>query len=74
MGEARNRAEWLRVGVAVSFVVNNSGFRSKPLSPLAVIPPPFRPAEEPAPEKSPEQVEEENRRAWMVLDRVFGGK
>lgn len=74
MAAARNRAEWLRVGVSVAFVVNNSGWRTKPLSPLAVIPPPFRPEEEPEPEKTPEQVAEESRLAWGLLDRVFGGQ
>lgn len=73
MAEARQRADWLKVGIAVAWLVNRNGFTREPLDPLKVIPPQFRPPPEPEREKTPEEVAEENRLAWVVLDRVFGG-
>jgi len=74
MAVARQRAGWLRAGVAVAWVVNRNGWTRQAVSPLDVIPPQFRPPVPPEPEKSPEQLADESRRAWHVLDRYFGGR
>jgi hypothetical protein len=70
MAEARERAEWLRVGVAVAWVVNHGGFVRKPVSPVKVIPKPFRPK---PPPPRPAATAEESRRGWHVLDSWLGG-
>lgn len=63
MSRARNRAEWLRVGVAVSWI--------KGIDPLAVIPPDYWPEREKEPEPTPEEAAAESARAWRVLDRFL---
>lgn len=72
MAEGRQRAEWLRVGIQTAWLVNRNGWTREPIDPLRVIPPQFRPPREERPEKTAEQIEDESRRAWHVLDGVFG--
>jgi hypothetical protein len=74
MAEAKQRADWLKVGIATAWIINKNGWTKQPVNPLTIIPEQFRPPPEPVPEKSEEQLAEENRLAWGVLDRVFGGK
>lgn len=71
MATAKQRADWLRVGVAVAWQVNSGGFAKKPLSPLAVIPEPYRPPPEARRIKSAAERESESRQAWGVMDRFF---
>jgi hypothetical protein len=70
---ARQRAEWLRVGIGVAFVVNRNGWTQQAISPLAVIPEAFRPEPEPVPELTTEERAEQSRIGWRLLDRAFGG-
>lgn len=72
MARARQRAEWLRVGIAVMWIVNRNGFTKEPIDPLKVIPAQFRPPPEPVPELTEEEKAEESRQAWFVLDTFFG--
>lgn len=73
MALARQRADWLRTGVLAALLVNSNGFRKgKPLSPMKVIPPPFRPQRPPPRKRTPEEAEAESRRAWGVLDTMLG--
>lgn len=74
MAFARQRAEWLRTGISVAFVVNRNGWTKQPISPLAVIPQQFRPEPEPVRELTPEQRAAESELAWQMLDRAFGGR
>lgn len=74
MATARQRAEWMRVGVAVAWVVNKSGFAKEAISPWSVIPEPYRPPPPPKRVLTPEERESESRLAWGVMDRFFGGK
>ena len=74
MATARQQAEWLRVGVAVAWVVNRNGFTKEPVHPLAVIPEPYRPPPDPPQMLTPEEREAESKLAWGVMDRFFGGK
>lgn len=74
MALARQRAEWLRVGIAVAFVVNRNGWTQQAISPLMVIPEQFRPEPEPEPELTPEDLAAESELAWRMLDRAFGGR
>jgi hypothetical protein len=72
MAEARRQEEWVRVGVAVAWVVNSNGFRKgRPLTPLQAIPRPFRP--KPPPPRPPRVAgAEESRQGWFVLDSWLG--
>lgn len=72
MAEARQRAEWLRVGVLGSWVINRNGWTREPVNPLDLIPAPFRPPAAPVRVLSAEERAEESRRGWHVLDRFFG--
>lgn len=74
MAEARQKAEWLRVGVAVAWVVNRNGWTKEAVQPLSVIPECYRPALPPPPELTPAEKAAQSRMAWAVLDTVFGGK
>ena len=74
MAEARQRAEWARVGIAVAWVVSRNGMTKEPLTPLQVIPPQFRPPVPPPRVLTEQEKESENRLAWMLLDRAFGRK
>lgn len=71
MARARQCADWLKVGIAVAFVVNRNGWTKQPISPLVVIPAQFRPPPEPEPEKTPEELAAESRLAWGLLDTFF---
>ena len=70
MGLARQRAEWARTGVTVSWLV--AAFTGKNIDPNKVIPPQFRPQKQPPPKKSQAQIESESRRAWKLMERAFG--
>lgn len=72
MATARQQAEWFRVGVAVSWLVNCNGMTKKAVTPVQVIPEPFRPPPEPPRVLSPEERESESRLAWGAMDRFFG--
>lgn len=74
MAAARQRAEWLRVGVAVAWLVNRNGFAKEALHPLAVIPEPFRPPPERPRRLSEAERASESKVAWRLMDRFFGGK
>lgn len=70
MALARQRAEWARTGVTVSWVV--AAFTGKNVHPNKVIPEQFRPPKEPKPQKSQAQIESESRRAWKLMEKAFG--
>jgi hypothetical protein len=72
MAEARQQSDWLRLGIAVMWIVNRNGWTKEPISAADVIPAIFRPPPGPEPERTPEEIESENRQAWHVLDAVFG--
>jgi hypothetical protein len=73
MATARQRAEWQRVGAAVAWVVNRSGFATQAIHPNEVIPEPYRTPEPPAvTEKSEEQKALESRLAWRALNAEWG--
>lgn len=72
MALARQRADWMRTGVAVAWLVNRNGWTRKPIDPLEVIPAPFRPPPAPRRERTPEERAAESRLAWKVLDTYFG--
>lgn len=74
MCEARQKAEWLRVGISVAFIVNRNGWNTQPISPFAVIPEQFRPEAEAVPELTPEERAAYSEIAWGLLDRAFGGR
>lgn len=71
MAAARQRAEWLRIGIAVSWIINRNGFTRKSVDPLAIIPVQFRPPPEPVPELTVEEREAESRLAWSVVNTYF---
>lgn len=70
MAMAKQRAEWVRTGVMVSWLV--AAFSGKNIHPNKVIPPQFRPPKPPPPQKSKVQIESESRRAWKLMERAFG--
>lgn len=74
MADARQRSDWLKVGVAVAELVNRGGFAKQALDPLKVIPPQFRPRPDPPPELTDEEEAEGRRAAWSKFDAAFGLK
>lgn len=74
MAKAREQSDWLRLGVAVAWLVSRNGFTEKPIHPFDVIPGPYRPPAHGGREKTPEEKADENRRGWAALDRFFGGE
>ncbi|VTS01539.1 unnamed protein product [Gemmata massiliana] len=74
MALARQRSDWLRAAVMNSWAINRNGMQKSAVDPLQMIPGPFRPPAEPPRKKSAEELAEESRFAWVVLDRCFGGK
>lgn len=73
MATARQRAEWLRVGVLVSWI-GPAVWSKESANPLKVIPKEYRPPKGPEPvdDRTPEEREAESRRGWKLLDRFFG--
>lgn len=70
MAKERQAAEWLRTGVHAATVAQPHV--KKPIDPIKVIPPIFRPRFRAGPaRKSEEVVEAESPRAWRALDRFF---
>jgi hypothetical protein len=74
MAEARCRAEWERLAVGVCWVVNSNGVTKKAVRPKDVIPKAFHPPAPPPRKLTPEELEQQSRLAWKVLDRAFGGR
>ncbi|VTS03833.1 unnamed protein product [Gemmata massiliana] len=74
MAEARMQFDWVRDASLACLVINHNGWTKNPVSPLKVIPEQFRPPPPPPRKKSAEEIAEESRFAWVVLDRCFGGK
>jgi len=70
MALARQRAEWARTGVTVSWLV--AAFSGKNIHPNKIIPKQFQPPQQPPPKKSKAQIESESRRAWKLMERAFG--
>lgn len=71
MAEAKQQADWLRVGVATAWAANVSGNLSKPVTPAKIIPPQFLPPPEPPPKLTPEELAAESKRAWALMDTAF---
>ncbi|AMV30183.1 hypothetical protein VT84_37675 [Gemmata sp. SH-PL17] len=74
MADARLQADWVRDAALACLVVNRNGWTRTPIDPVQVIPPAFRPPREPVRKRTAEEIAEESRFAWVVLDHVFGGK
>lgn len=72
MAEARQQSEWLRAAVMAARVANSVRLGGKPVHPLDLIPPEFRPQPEPPPEQTPAEEAEQKRDAWEKFDAVFG--
>lgn len=70
MAKERQEAEWLRTGVHAATVAQPHV--KKPIDPIKVIPPVFRPRFRPGTvTKSRAVVDAESPRAWRALDRFF---
>ncbi len=73
MSMARQQAEWAQTGVVAAAA--HTAFGGGKFNPLLFIPPAFRPdAQEKTRPKTAEELESESKRAWAILDRVFGKK
>lgn len=71
MSESRQKSDWVKVGIAVAWLVNRNGWTKEAISPADVIPEAYRPEAVEEVPKTPEQVEEESRIAWRLLDQYF---
>lgn len=73
MASSHQQAEWLRAGVIAATVINPH--LKRPISPLAVIPPQYRPklSDAPPPDRrSKEQIESDSRRGWNIWFHALG--
>jgi hypothetical protein len=74
MAHARQVEQWCMLGVAVSELVNRSGFAQKRVTPQEIIPKEFHPKPQPPRKKTPAEREAEQRQAWDSFDSAFGAK
>ena len=69
MAVARQRAEWLRVGVSVAYMLQPHA--KEAIDPTRIIPPPYRPLKPRKRVLTAKELEAESKQAWHALHCAF---